>query len=74
MHRLAQALEIPAQPLIPIDTIQEKIRTLKSQLWDQLGNPNRHEKWLEGLALMQTAATGGDYTKCLRHLICMEEQ
>jgi len=48
-----------------MDTIQEKIRTLKSQLRDQLGNPNHGKKWLEGLALVQTTATGGNYAKQL---------
>jgi len=62
-HQLAHALGITAQPRPPMDTIQEKIGTLESQLRDQLGDPNCCEKWLEGLALAQTAVTGGNYKK-----------
>ena len=65
MHQLAQVLDITGQPNLSIDTIKEKIRTLKSQLREQLGDPNCQEKWLEGLALAQTTATSGNYAKRL---------
>jgi len=46
----------------------------KSQLKQKLGNPNCREKWLEGLAMAQSAETGCNAAKCLHHLLRMEEQ
>jgi len=72
---LARALELPIRPPNEMgDMIRICLKTLKEKLKQKLGNPNRQEKWLEGLATAQMAETGGDQAKHLRHLMCTEEQ
>jgi len=75
LRQLAQALELlTAIPTEPGDTIRVRLKTLKDKLKQKLGNPNRREKWLEGLAMAQMAETGRDQAKRLQHLMCTEEQ
>jgi len=75
LRRLIRALELPTRPPNETgDTIHIRLKTLKEKLKQKLGDPNRQEKWLEGLATAQTAETGGDQAKRLRHLMCTEEQ
>jgi len=71
LRRLARALELPTRPPNEMgDMIQIRLKTLKEKLKQKLGNLNRQEKWLEGLA----TETGGNQAKCLRHLMHTEEQ
>ena len=75
LYRLATALQLPTLP--PSDSteaIRSRIAAIKAKLRRKLGDPNRRETWLEGLAAAQTAATGGDQAKRLRHLMRTEEQ
>jgi len=66
LRRLARALELlTMQPNETGDTIRIPLKTLKEKLKQKLGDLNRWEKWLEGLATAQTAETGSDQAKCL---------
>jgi len=75
LWQLARALELPINPTNDTgDNIKIWLKTLKEKLKKKLGDSNRWEKWLEGLATAQTAETRGDWAKQLRHLMHTEEQ
>jgi len=74
MYCLARALLLPLLPSTSAEGIHQQLQTKKSQLRQKLGNPNHRKKWLEGLAMAQTAETGSDPVKRLCHLLRMEEQ
>jgi len=74
MYRLARAFPQPQLPSASVEAIKAQIHQKHTLLRTKLGNPNRRETWLEGLADAQTAETGGDAAKRLEHLIRTEEQ
>jgi len=74
MYCLAKARSLPLLPSTTVEIIQQQLRTKEAQLKQKLGNPNCREKWLEGLAMAQSAETGCNAAKCLHHLLRMEEQ
>jgi len=74
MYRLARAFPPPQLPQISVAAIKEQLYRRKILLKKKLGDPNRRETWLESLAEAQSAETGGDPAKRLRHLIRTEEQ
>jgi len=56
------------------EEINSQLANNKAKLWCQMGDPNRHQTWLEDLADAQAQAHGTTPKKWLKQLIQTEEQ
>jgi len=63
MYCLARALSLQLLPSSSVKAIKEQLQQKKALLRKKLGDPNRRETWLEGLAAAQATETGDGLAK-----------
>jgi len=74
LYHLQQALATLHSEHMTADKVQTQLTKYKSQLRQQIGNPNCRQTWLKDLADAQAKERGTTPKKQLKQLIRTEEQ